>query len=227
MVDLKSVISQYQDQGFEKTLKKQLEDRGIKDLEELEETIENLEIKLGLRVKREKTDAEKYGLIEIPDDLLTPEQVKTKRIQKMHKTSSEMREVRRKKEDEEHKRIDDLKDEDRDLYIKGLYDQRHAIMERIELRKKQVEQCSKRGSLKNKLRLRVMAGMVHANDNDGTQFHKPGMENDKKGEDAMFGYDDEDWNIYRGINKGGFDDENEDDIEAVNQIEKQIADVDP
>ena len=40
----------------------------------------------------------------------------------------------------------------------------------------------------------------------------------------MFGYEDEDWDIYRGINKVAFVDEDEEDQEA---IEKQIADVDP
>jgi hypothetical protein len=43
----------------------------------------------------------------------------------------------------------------------------------------------------------------------------------------MFGYEDEDWDIYRGINKVAFVDEDEEDQEAIMAIEKQIADVDP
>lgn len=37
---------------------------------------------------------------------------------------------------------------------------------------------------------------------------------------------DEDWDIYRGLNKDHMD-EDEEDLESVNQIERQIADVDP
>jgi hypothetical protein len=57
----------------------------------------------------------------------------------MHKTSSEARKVRQIKLQEEQDRIDGLKDEDLDLYIKGLYDQRKEILERIESRKRKAE----------------------------------------------------------------------------------------
>lgn len=144
----------------------------------------------------------------------------------MQKSNQIIREERKKKENEEKERIEELIDKDRDAYIKGLYDQRQAILERIEKRKKTEEQFAKRGSMRNKSRLKVMAGMVNAIDSDKTQFLHPGADK-KDGMDDNFGVDDQDWDVYRDINKGGFDDENEEDQEAVNSIEKLIADVDP
>ena len=42
----------------------------------------------------------------------------------------------------------------------------------------------------------------------------------------MFGYEDDDWDVYRGINKD-HQDEDEEDTEAAHVIEKQIAEIDP
>lgn len=42
-----------------------------------------------------------------------------------------------------------------------------------------------------------------------------------------FGAADEDWDVYRGIQKDGFSEEEEDDQQALNELEEQIADLDP
>jgi len=47
--------------------------------------VDDLEIKLKLKERKEKTDSEKYDLLDIADDDLTEEQIKKKRIQKMQK----------------------------------------------------------------------------------------------------------------------------------------------
>jgi hypothetical protein len=44
-----------------------LEERGIGSVEECEEIVENLELKLGVRQKPVKTDKEKYDLVDISD----------------------------------------------------------------------------------------------------------------------------------------------------------------
>ena len=78
----------------------------------------------------------------------------------------------------------------------------------IENRKRLREQVSKRGSVTNKRRLQVMAGLIHVNDNENVTHHMPSKENDKG---DMFGMEDEDWDIYRGINKTAYCDEDEED----------------
>ena len=115
--------------------------------------IEELEIKLKLKERKEKSESEKYDLIDIEDEFLSPEQIKKKRIQKMHKTQSVAREKLKKKQHEEQERIDKLINVDKDKYIKGLYDQRQEIMQRVANRKRQQELVSKRGSITNKRRL--------------------------------------------------------------------------
>jgi hypothetical protein len=57
-----------------------------------------------------------------------------------------------------------------------------------------------------------MAGLIEANDNDNTTFHQPGK---AKKDDDMFGMEDDDWDIYRGINTNGFNDKDEEDQETV------------
>jgi len=52
-----------------------LKERKIKDSEECEQMIEDLEIKLKLKEKVVKTDEEKYDLVNIEDRLLTDEQI--------------------------------------------------------------------------------------------------------------------------------------------------------
>ena len=97
-------------------------------------------------------------------------------------------------------------------------------MQGIENRKRLREQVSKRGSITNKRRLQVMAGLIQVNENEDITHHQPGKENDKS---DMFGMEDDDWDIYRGINKMQNFEEDEEDQESIAQIEKQIADIDP
>ena len=133
----------------------------------------------------------------------------------MHKTSSEARKERQKKLQEEQDRIDGLKDEDLDQYIKGLYDQRKEILERIDSRKRKAEQITKRGSLANKKRIQAMAGMIEVNENENQTHHQPGKEKNDE-----FGMADEDWDIYRGLNKDHMD-EDEEDLESTKLRDKQ------
>ncbi len=79
---------------------------GYKKIEQLQERLKVLRVKLGVveeeeedkegeeEAKEEKTNKkkDKFGLLKIPDEKLTAEELKMKRIQKMQKTAQEMRE---------------------------------------------------------------------------------------------------------------------------------------
>jgi hypothetical protein len=54
----------------------------------------------------------------------------------------------------------------------------------------------------------IMAGLVNANMNEDKTHHAPG---DDKDDNDMFGMEDDDWDVYRGINKIGYSDEDEED----------------
>ena len=100
LVEMKSLLAMKQN-GQEEEFEKQLKDRGIKDLAECDEIVDDLEIKLKLKERKEKTDSEKYDLLDIADDDLTEEQIKKKRIQKMQKAQAVNREERKKQQEKE------------------------------------------------------------------------------------------------------------------------------
>jgi len=93
--DLQSLQS-LRDAGDVKGFKDELEHRGLTNQEAYVKRVKFLAVKLGLQVEEEtKADENKYHLLEIADEFLKPEEIKQKRIQKMHKTAQEMREKRK------------------------------------------------------------------------------------------------------------------------------------
>ena len=71
-------------QGF----KEELQHRSIGNYEEYKKKVKMLQVKLGLKAPEpQKTDEEKFNLLDTPDEFLSPEQLKQKRIQKMQKTA--------------------------------------------------------------------------------------------------------------------------------------------
>lgn len=66
-------------------------------------------------MEESKEDAvDKYHLLDIADEFLKPEEVKQKRIQKMHKTAHTMREKRKAEQEIDKKRIEELKSQNKD-----------------------------------------------------------------------------------------------------------------
>ena len=64
-----------------------------------------------------------------------------------------------------------MNEEEKDQYIKNLYDQRQKIIDKMDVRKKKREDLAKRGSLASKRRMRALAGMVEAQDTDKILHH--------------------------------------------------------
>jgi len=50
----------------------------------------------------------------------------------MHKTAAVLREKRKKHQEEERKRVDELKSTNKDQYLQNLYDRRQIILERMQ-----------------------------------------------------------------------------------------------
>ena len=64
----------------------------------------------------------------------------------MHKTAQALREQRKMQQEIEKKRIEDLKNKDKEAYLGNLYEERRKILERLQGRAKQKEELQKRGS---------------------------------------------------------------------------------
>ena len=93
-----------------------------------------------------KNEEDKFNLLEIADEFLSPEELKKKRIQKMQKTAAQMREERKMQQKIDREKIEDLKQSDPEAYLRNLYGKRKEILDRISERSRRKEEFSKRGS---------------------------------------------------------------------------------
>ncbi|PKA65979.1 Actin-related protein 5 [Apostasia shenzhenica] len=186
----------------------------------------------------EKTDsslAEKYPLIDVPDDILSPEQLKEKRKQVFLKTTSEgrLRAKQKRYEEELWREKQNQQDEEKRLENPELYLE--------ELRAKYRELCEK-----VEQRKRLKTNGYHSNGNGNTSggvgrgerlnaAQKERMRllttaafDRGKGEDT-FGARDEDWQLYKLISRDN-DDENdsfEEDHAELTRIATRLQDIDP
>jgi len=199
--------------------KAKLADLGFDSMEDLLEKIEYLREKLGITIKEEKKEEEKWPLINIDDSQLDDEQKKLKRIQKMQKSSYLKRMEKRKRDEIEKQRIEKMKTEDPESYKKSLYAKRKIIYHRIEERKEMKEQMSKRDGFKRKMKTIAKIGAINDESNN--------KKKDISDEDD-FGINDDDWQVYKTIAKPGYEeDDEEEDLQALDDINEKIAEIDP
>ncbi|CDW79283.1 actin-related protein 5 [Stylonychia lemnae] len=226
---LESLREQNDLQGF----KEEIQQRGISSVDEYKKKVKYLQVKLNIKQSEGKTDEEKYNLIDIQDEFLNPDQLRQKRIQKMQKTATLMREEKKAQMKVEREKIDILKQSDPDAYLKSLYEKRKEILDRMSDRARRKEEFSKRGSKAAQKRMQMIAELgIDDNENNQKKRGRPPL--DEKlppqkdvDESDNFGAADEDWDIYRGIQKDGYSEDEEDDQQVLNELEEQIADLDP
>ncbi|KAK3006580.1 hypothetical protein RJ639_016231 [Escallonia herrerae] len=184
--------------------------------------------------KADLSAAEKYTLINIPDNMLTPEQVKEKKRQLFLKTTSEGRQRAKQKRFEEdlererqNKQDEEKRLENPELYLGQLRAKHRDLSEKVEQRK----------------RLKTNGG--HSNGNNvsggvgrGERLNAAQRERMRllttaafdrgKGEDT-FGYKDEDWQLYKLMSKDTEDDDegpDEDEAELA-RVSSRLRDIDP
>ena len=119
--------------------KQELESLGYFSETELKARIKALKIKLGLW----KPDPDRFALLNVDDDQLSPRSLKTKRIQIMHKKGMEKREMKRKEREAREKEIEKLK-ADPQKYINHLLSQRSELKTKI----KRIKQFKEDSNLK-------------------------------------------------------------------------------
>lgn len=126
--------------------KDELQHRSIANYEDYKKRVRQLQVTLGLKPPEVKPDEERFNLLEIADEFLSPEELKKKRIQKMQKTAQIIREERKQQQRADREKIEDLKSSDPEAYLKQLYGKRKEILDRISERSRRKEEFSKRGS---------------------------------------------------------------------------------
>jgi actin-related protein 5 len=176
---------------------------GTKSLNSWEDVLRRREhLTLQLKVK-EPVAEDRFNLVDIPDSQLTQEQIHEKRAQKMQRAAFLMRQSKK----QEREKLEKLRQENPDAYLKDLHDKRNCILSRIESRRKQRE--GTQGRQRNQRRLKIMAEL-----------------GDENNEDDTFGMNEEDWQIYREIQKDNANEE-EEDQSALAELDIEIAKIDP
>jgi actin-related protein 5 len=178
--------------------------RGLGNLEQLKRRIQVLMMKLNMELKPEKFD-----LIDIPDEELSQEQLREKLKQRKLKGAHDARMAKKAKEQEDRDRMERLRNEDPENFLRDLVKNRHELVERIELRKRKKLEQANRQTRTNRGRLKIIAEL--------------GREDE--GEDN-FGVNDQDWEIYKEIQRDSVEEEDE-DTTALGELDLEISKLDP
>jgi actin-related protein 5 len=164
----------------------------------------------------EKIDEDKrWPYINIPDEDLSEDQIKMKKIQKMQRQAYLNRLEKRERQKKEQERVEELKQKDPENYLVSLYRKKKELIDKLEKYKQIRKDITSRYSKLNRGRMMMLAEL--------------GKECNKKGELTVddFGLNDEDWEVYRGISRHNLSEDEEEDQQQLQEIEAQIIEVDP
>ncbi|PKI46586.1 actin-related protein 5 isoform X2 [Punica granatum] len=184
---------------------------------------------VGIEEKIDSSTNEKFPLINVPDDMLTPEQLKEKRRQIFLKTTTEGRQRAKQKRIEEELERERKNQEDEEqrlenpeLYLEQLNIRYRELSEKVEQRKRLKTNGNHtnggmgRGERLNAAQKERMRLLTTAAFDRG------------KGEDT-FGANDEDWQLYKLMSKDNDDDDDgvdPDEAELI-RVTSRLQEVDP
>jgi actin-related protein 5 len=194
--------------------------KGYATYEELQKRINKIFIKINFNKEareEERFDEEKrWPLLNIPDEDLSEEQIKMKRIQKMQRNAYLTRLEKREQVKKDKEKVEELKQQDPQNYLISLYKKKKELLDRIDNYKQIRKDLTNRHSKVNIRRMMVMASLG-------------GDEKTKKKDNANddFGINDEDWEVYRGISRHNLSEDEDEDQQQLNDIETQIIEMDP
>ncbi|KAI3751349.1 hypothetical protein L2E82_22432 [Cichorium intybus] len=185
--------------------------------------------------KQDLSATEKYTLIDVPDNMLTPEQIKEKKRQLFLKTTSEGRQRAKQKRFEEelererrNKEDEERRLENPELYMEQLRVKYNDLSEKVEQRKKQ-KTNGNHGNEGNNVSGGVGRGeRLNAAQKERMRLLTTAAFDRGKGEDT-FGIKDEDWQLYKKMSKDNDDEDdgpNEDEAELA-RVASRLREIDP
>ncbi|KAI3757952.1 hypothetical protein L6452_05496 [Arctium lappa] len=174
--------------------------------------------------KPDPSTTEKYTLIDIPDNMLTPEQLKEKKRQLFLKTTSEGRQRAKQKRFEEelererrNKEDEQRRLENPELYMEQLRVKYRDLSEKVEQRKR-LKTNGNHANESNNVSGGVGRGeRLNAAQKERMRLLTTAAFDRGKGEDT-FGIKDEDWQLYKKMSK-----DNDDEDEGPNEDEAELA----
>lgn len=185
--------------------------------------------------KIEPQSSEKYPLLYIPDNMLTPEQLKEKRKQAFLKTASDGRQRAKQKRFEEellrekkNQQDEEKRLENPELYLEQLRAKHRELSEKVEQRKRLKTNGSRNNGNQNLSGGVGRGERLNAAQKERMRLLTTAAFDRGKGEDT-FGTKDEDWQLYKLMSKDNDDEDdglNEDEVELA-RITSQLQDIDP
>ncbi|KAJ9545576.1 hypothetical protein OSB04_025283 [Centaurea solstitialis] len=174
--------------------------------------------------KPDPSATEKYTLIDVPDNMLTPEQLKEKKRQLFLKTTSEGRQRAKQKRFEEelererrNKEDEQRRLENPELYAEQLRVKYRELSEKVEQRKR-LKTNGNHANESNNVSGGVGRGeRLNAAQKERMRLLTTAAFDRGKGEDT-FGIKDEDWQLYKKMSK-----DNDDEDEGPNEDETELA----
>ncbi|KAL8050325.1 hypothetical protein ABFX02_06G075800 [Erythranthe guttata] len=194
--------------------------------------------------KVDSSSSEKYNLISVPDEMLTPDQIKQKRKQIFIKSTSDARQQKKQRQVEEElererqkKLEEDRRLENPEQYLEELRAKYRDLSEKLEQRK----------------RLKTNPGQTNGNNNNNNNNNNPSggvgrgerlnsSQRERmrllttaafdrgKGEDT-FGTRDEDWQLYKLMSRDNDDDDEDDKLDPYEselaRISSRLQEIDP
>ncbi|XP_077244016.1 actin-related protein 5 [Tasmannia lanceolata] len=220
-----------------------LSDTGYVSRQEIESTVQRVTQSLRkakgetfeIDERIEPLSAEKYPLLSIPDNMLTPEQVKEKRKQSFLKTTSEGRQRAKQKRFEEEllRERQNQQDEERrlenpELYLEQLRAKHRELSEKVEQRKRLKTNGSVSNGNQNFSGSVGRGERLNAAQKERMRLLTTAAFDRGKGEDT-FGTRDEDWQLYKLMSKDNDDDDDGPDVDEAElaRVTSRLQDLDP
>lgn len=219
-----------------------LREAGFDDERDLHKYIGNLEKSLKRArtqdVGESETGAEPPScpLLDVPDDQLSPEQIKEKRKQRLLKAGYDARQrakeqklIAKKKKDEAKRRDVERRENHLNMWLTDRRKRLTALKQRRKRRIRLKEELNDRKSRASQLRMKNIASLA-SDDSRGSRGNRKRnignvtIDNDPN---DTFGSNDDDWAIYRDIAKDSDSDFEEDDEKKIYNLEEELLKYDP
>ncbi|KAL5222231.1 hypothetical protein ABZP36_026944 [Zizania latifolia] len=182
--------------------------------------------------KAEASGVDKYPLVSVPDETLTPEQLKEKKKQILLKTTTEgrMRAKQRRAEEEalREKQEEERRSENPELYLEELRARYSELTDKVEQRKRQKLNGGQTNGNYSSSGGVGRGERLNAAQKERMRLLTSAAFDRGKGEDT-FGMRDEDWLVYKKMSKDNDDEDdgNDDEESELARIASKIQEMDP
>ncbi|XP_076436270.1 actin-related protein 5-like [Babylonia areolata] len=224
LMAVQDLMVEEDDEAFDTALR----NAGFQRVEDLQSAVDKLTLSvqraqakiLGIEPPPLETENKEssFPLLDIPDEMLTRDQLEVKKRQRILKSAQQgrakaqaLQRERRQKELVEERRLEQRRQCDFQGWLTEIRQKRNKILDARNTRRQKKANMAKRGTLASQERMRIISQLAAQN----------------KKKDDNFGQNDDDWDVYKEINteQGTSDSEAED--EKLEELETVLKEHDP